>query len=158
MELQTSIRPRRDGTVNVVGEDGVTYTFKTGADGVLSCDVADDATVARLLTLGDFYPANEQDFQAAVALAQSATPPSDDDDDGDDGDDGDEVIVLNGGAPVEDGVFSAAADGAVEAPVVESAGAAVPAPNESPAAAVEAPVADKVADASKPVSSRRRPR
>lgn len=102
MKLQTTITPRRDGTVRVVGEDGQKYDFKADADGALVCDVKDDATVSKLLAQGDFEPVDEEDFGKALELTRKAAPAADGEDDGegDDGDDdGDEG--SSGGMPVE---------------------------------------------------------
>lgn len=69
MKLQTSIPARRDGTLTVQGLDGKAYKFTTDADGVLTGDVDDEATVAHLLGTGNFYPENPEDFDAALRLA-----------------------------------------------------------------------------------------
>lgn len=98
MKLQTSIQPRRDGTVKVTGHDRQTYVFERDADGDFSCDVTDEATVVALLAGGLFWPANEADFDAALALANQA----EDDEDGDDGEDDDLTEEeLAGALPVE---------------------------------------------------------
>lgn len=68
MQLHTSIKPRRDGTVRVLGEDGQAYVFRAGQDGELSCDVTDKATAAKLLRGDLFWPANDADMDAALAL------------------------------------------------------------------------------------------
>jgi hypothetical protein len=100
MRLQTAIQPRRDGTVRVSGEAGQTFIFSADQDGDLTCDVDCEATVARLLAGGQFYPANPEDFDAALALSEKAAAekaaaeralsganPVDPDDDDDDDDD-----------------------------------------------------------------------
>lgn len=69
MKLQTSIPARRDGTLTVQGLDGKAFKFTTDADGVLTGDVDDEATVAHLLGTGNFYPENPEDFDAALRLA-----------------------------------------------------------------------------------------
>lgn len=92
MKLQTSIQARRDGTLTVQGLDGKSYGFTKDAEGVLTGDVADEATVAHLLAGGDFYPENPEDYDAAQALL-----PRGDGDEGDEGD-GDET---GDGLPVE---------------------------------------------------------
>ena len=96
MKLQTNIHPRRDGTVTVLGQDRQTYVFAADDEGLLSADVADEATVAALLATGNFWPADESDAELALALVKEAekTARAEDDDD-DDGDDPD------GGLPVE---------------------------------------------------------
>ena len=95
MKLNTSIAPRRTGVV-LASHAGVTYEFRPGADGELECDVADQAAVAALLATGNFYPASEEDFEAAMALARRAGGADDDDEDNDE----DGVPNLNA-APVE---------------------------------------------------------
>lgn len=70
MKLQTSIPPRRDGTLNVTGLDGQTYAFAKGEDGELVGDVTDEATVAHLLAGGMFFPADPADFDAALELTK----------------------------------------------------------------------------------------
>jgi hypothetical protein len=82
MKLQTSIPARRDGTVRVLGQDRQTYVFAAGPDGELIGDVTDEATIAFLLAGGLFWPANPEDFDAALSLAKQAEPVEDDDEDG----------------------------------------------------------------------------
>lgn len=84
MKLQTSIKPRRDGTVKVTGQDRQTYVFVADSDGELSCDVTDTATVARLLAGGEFWPANTEDHDAAMALTVAGDDEDDEPADGDD--------------------------------------------------------------------------
>lgn len=93
MKLQTSIKPRRDGTVKVTGQDRQTYVFVADeSSGDLSCDVGDTATVASLLAGGEFWPANMEDHDAALALAVAG----DEDDEPADGDDlADDVGDIN---------------------------------------------------------------
>ena len=55
MKLQTSIQPNALGVVHVVGEDRQNHEFKPDADGVLVCDISDEPTIARLLSLGDTW-------------------------------------------------------------------------------------------------------
>lgn len=94
MKLQTNIPPRRDGTVTVLGQDRQTYVFAADDEGLLSADVADEATVAALLAGGRFWPANESDAEQALALVKQAQ--GDDDDEGEDDED-----EPDGGLPVE---------------------------------------------------------
>ena len=87
MKLQTSIKPRRDGTVSVLGQDRQTYVFAAGPDGELTADVADEATVAHLLATGNFWPADEADQEQALELvkqAQKADEAEEDEDEADD--------------------------------------------------------------------------
>lgn len=82
MKLHTSIPPRRDGTVKVTGQDRQTYVFEVDADGELSCDVTDEATIAFLLAGGMFWPADTKDFPQAESLVA----PDEADDEPDDND------------------------------------------------------------------------
>lgn len=87
MKLQTNIPPRRDGTVTVLGQDRQTYVFAADDEGLLSADVADEATVAALLATGNFWPADESDAEQALALvkqAQGDDEPDEDDDEPED--------------------------------------------------------------------------
>lgn len=92
MKLQTSIKPRRDGTVTVLGQDRQTYVFAAGPDGELTAEVADQATVAHLLATGNFWPADEADQEQALALVRQAQGDDEDEDDEDE---------PEGGLPVE---------------------------------------------------------
>jgi hypothetical protein len=74
MKLQTSIKPRRDGTVLVTGQDGVKYTFVAGAAGDLECAIEHQATLKHLLASQNFYPASEDDFSLALQMSQPAGP------------------------------------------------------------------------------------
>lgn len=95
MKLQTSIPPRRDGTITVTAKDGKRIVFAPGPDGELVGDVTDEATVAELIDGGMFWPADPADYDIALALtgADKGGDSADDDeadDDSDDGDDGDD--------------------------------------------------------------------
>lgn len=127
MKLQTSIKPRRDGVVNVTGVSGRTYVFAADADGDLCAVVEDQADLARLLVLGDFFPANADDNQAALALLKTAAPADPDagDDLGEDDEPDDDPVDMNA-APVE----LPAAVAAAAAPI-EGAGPAAPAARAS---------------------------
>jgi hypothetical protein len=81
VKLQTNIPPRRDGTVAVLGQDRQTYVFAADDEGLLSADVADEATVAALLATGHFWPADADDAQQALALVKQAQGDDDDEDD-----------------------------------------------------------------------------
>lgn len=69
MKLQTSIPPRRDGTVIATARTGERFVFRPDADGELTCDVTDPVLVASLLATGWFVPVDEADFQAGAAAA-----------------------------------------------------------------------------------------
>jgi len=100
MKLNTSIQPRRSGTV-LARVAGVVIEFVAGDDGELSADVVDPLAVVELLDTGNFYPANEADYDAALLLARNAAAQAsgdgageDDLDAADDGDGGDDVPNL----------------------------------------------------------------
>lgn len=91
MLLETTIKPRTDGTVIGRMPDKTGYMFSPGADGVLSCDVTDEGHIAWLIGTGYFYPASSEDFGSAAELVAGDTPeiPGDEgvpepDDEGDD--------------------------------------------------------------------------
>ena len=88
MKLQTNIPPRRDGTVTVLGQDRQTYVFAADDEGLLSADVADEATVAALLATGHFWPADADDAQQALALVKRAQGDDEDEDDEEEPQDG----------------------------------------------------------------------
>lgn len=97
MRLQTSIPPRRDGTLIRKSDDGlIVFTFRLDECGDLTCDVTDEATVARLLAegTGEFFPVDEADHVAAAALMgarASADADQDADKDGEGGEDDEEA-------------------------------------------------------------------
>ena len=100
MKLQTTIKPRRDGSVGVTTAGGAVYRFLPDAAGDLCCEVEVSADIAFLLALGDFFPASETDNDQAIALLKAAG--------GNDGDDADEFDLDDvdddfgtGSAPVE---------------------------------------------------------
>lgn len=96
MKLQTNIPPRRDGTVTVLGQDRQAYVFVADDDGLLTGDVADEATVASLLATGNFWPAAESDAEQALALVKEAEKAAQ----AEEGEDDDEDEPLDG-LPVE---------------------------------------------------------
>lgn len=100
MKLQTSIKPRREGVVRVMGLDGKAITFAADETGALVADVDHPPTVAHLLKLGSFEPVDLEDFGTAVSIVRGAATGDADalDDDDDDGPD-DEAPA--GGLPVE---------------------------------------------------------
>ncbi len=73
MNLQTSIAPRRDGTVRVSGLGRHIYVFAPGPDGELTCDVTDEATVAWLLATKNFWPADPEDADHALDLVKKTS-------------------------------------------------------------------------------------
>lgn len=126
MKLQTSIKPRRDGVVNVTGVSGRTYVFAADADGDLCAVVEDQADLARLLVLGDFFPANADDNQAALALLKTAAPADPDagDDLGEDDEPDDDPVDMDA-APIE------VAKAPIEIPAASAAPAAAAAARAS---------------------------
>lgn len=100
MKLQTSIPPRRDGTVRHTGKDRRTYVFEAGPDGELTCDVDNEDEAAALLATGMFWPADPDDFEKALTIStpapDSAPAAADADEDLDDEDE-----VIGNGLPVE---------------------------------------------------------
>lgn len=84
MKLQTSIQPRRDGTVILKGHDGQNYVFAADEEGELTCEVKHEPTVAHALAGGLFYPADAQDVPLASDLVAALDGESahDDADDG----------------------------------------------------------------------------
>lgn len=99
MKIETTITPRKDGTVTVQADDGKQYVFKRDDSGALSCDVDNDSHVAWLLGLGDFHPADESDFGLAMQLTGGDQEEDDQDLVEEDGDD--EPIDMNA-APIEE--------------------------------------------------------
>ncbi len=78
MKIETSIKPRRDGTVKVQSPDGI-VVFSQDEFGVMVADVENEQTIAFLLSRADdFIPADDADFDVANSLL---TQNSDEDDD-----------------------------------------------------------------------------
>ena len=103
MKLQTSIIPRRNGTINLLGEDGQTYVFQADASGDVVCEIADEPTIIHLLgSRGEFFwPASEEDYAEAKALLDAADVDVDDlDHDG--REDDDDLALPPGADPLEE--------------------------------------------------------
>lgn len=66
MKLTTSIQPRKDGTLRVTVLENDAYVFRASESGELECEVLDKRAIVALLQTGNFYPANEADFEAAM--------------------------------------------------------------------------------------------
>ena len=62
MKIETSIIPRRDGTVRLALLGGNVAEFKD-ADGVLVCDIDDEADIQHTLGLDGFYPHDDEIVQ-----------------------------------------------------------------------------------------------
>ncbi len=82
MKIETTIKPRRSGTVELKGASGRAYTFRADEFGRLVCDIDDEGDIAAALNLGDFLPADESDFEAAAALTAAQGAEEDGIDDG----------------------------------------------------------------------------
>lgn len=103
MLVQTTIKPRRDGTVKVTGQDGSKLDFVANESGDLVCDVEDKETLKKLLANGAFIPYDEKDFEAAEELVVEAEEEAkgDDGDEGPEASDDDGAEIVNGGLPIE---------------------------------------------------------
>jgi hypothetical protein len=109
MKLQTSISPRRDGTVRLLGQDGKTYVFEADANGDMVCDVTHEPTIVHALDKRSdyFWPADEADHDEAnrlISEANSSLVVADEDDEDDDDGMGNGAIIApgsDGGLPVE---------------------------------------------------------
>lgn len=83
MKIETSIKPRKDGTVSLAAPSGVKIVFADEA-GHLVAEVADEGDLAFVLALGDFFPADETDYvQAASVVREKAGIDDLPDDEGD---------------------------------------------------------------------------
>lgn len=85
MKLETTIKPRRNGAVNVTIA-GLTYIFAADEQGRLVADVGNDEHLAYLLGLGDFLPADEADFEVAQSLIELPDDEAEGDDEPDEAD------------------------------------------------------------------------
>lgn len=102
MRIETTIQPRKDGTVSAT-LDGQTYKFKPDEYGRLIAEVGDPAHAAYLLDHGDdFLPADESDLNAFLAAPAVATPPEGNDDEPDDDDENDDEAVNLDAPPIEE--------------------------------------------------------
>lgn len=83
MKIETSILPRKDNTVRAVASSA-TIVFAADESGRLVADVENQADLAFLLSLGDFFPADEADHVQAESVLRTETGADDlPDDDGD---------------------------------------------------------------------------
>ena len=98
MKLETCIKPRKDGVVNV-NIDGANYTFKPGEAGGMVADITNEAHLAYLLqSCGDnFMPIDPSDFDAADKLA--SVEEDDEDEDEDETESGAPIEVKRRGRP-----------------------------------------------------------
>lgn len=65
MKIETSISPRRDGTVRLHLPSGTMAEFKDQG-GVLVSDIQDDADINHVLGLDGFYPHDDEVAQAML--------------------------------------------------------------------------------------------
>lgn len=91
MKLETEIKPRRDGTV-IVDVDDEKYVFSDD-DGRLTCEVKNKAHVARLLSLGGFFPFDATSIPAALAVVEEAQSQADDEGEPEPDDEGNESAL-----------------------------------------------------------------
>ena len=84
MKIETSIQPRKNNAVRVTTPSGGTIEFTADESGRLVADVENQADLAFLLSLGDFFPADEADHVQAEAVLRTETGSDDlSDDEGD---------------------------------------------------------------------------
>ena len=70
MKIETSIKPRTNGTVRAT-IDGVLYVFEADDDGNLVAEVEKEAHISALLARdGEFLPADDADFVLADTLVR----------------------------------------------------------------------------------------
>lgn len=105
MKLVTTIKPRREGVVHVVGVDGNQYTFEPDALGELTCVVEDRAVILQLFKLGqDFMPASEEDFELARKMMDQADDFVDDGEQSGGQEDLDDDDLVDPNAPPAEGL------------------------------------------------------
>ena len=82
MKLFTDLKARADGSVILQGR-AKAHEFVAGEDGVLACDVDDEADVALALESGNFYPdeADADEAETILSRAQGARGAADEGDD-----------------------------------------------------------------------------
>jgi hypothetical protein len=59
MKIETSIKPRRDGTVRLTMPSGETSVFAE-CDGVLVCEISDPCDIEFALSVDGFYPHDDE--------------------------------------------------------------------------------------------------
>lgn len=115
MKLQTTIKPRRDGTVIARNAKGEKFLFAPNEFGDLVADVTDEALVRDLLRNEDFLPYDTEDLAAAAALVGPTG--------GDGASDLDEIDHSEAGSPPGEGEELDDDEGDEEAAPVEGAAA-----------------------------------
>ena len=84
MKIETTISPRRDGTVTFE-HAGKRVVLMPDASGRLVADVEDDDVIAHMLSYDHFLPADEADFAVAERLTvQKVVDEEENDDDEED--------------------------------------------------------------------------
>ena len=76
MIFQTTILPRRDGTVKFKGPNGKEFVFAENEYGDLVCDVEDEASKKTMLKNPHFIPYNDEDIEAIGELLVSGQGPA----------------------------------------------------------------------------------
>jgi hypothetical protein len=79
MKLETTIPPRKDGTVNAEFS-GIVYRFTPDEHGRLVAEVGNETHIATLLATDMFLPADENDFARASEIANTETTEEGEDD------------------------------------------------------------------------------
>lgn len=70
MKIETSIMPRRDGTVRVSLPSGDVALFKDEG-GLMVCDLQDEQAIAYVLGLDGFYPQEDEEDDKQTMLAEA---------------------------------------------------------------------------------------
>lgn len=73
MKIETVIPLRKDGTVKVTTPTGAAYLFAVDEQGRVVSEVSDEGDIGWILTLGEFFPAEDSDFDEALEI--TAPPP-----------------------------------------------------------------------------------
>jgi hypothetical protein len=81
MKLKTEIPPRKNGTLVLTGPNGVEYTCVLDEDGDLAVEVGDEEFAHQLIASGNFHPANQEDYDAVLAILDAGAESDDEDDD-----------------------------------------------------------------------------
>jgi hypothetical protein len=103
MKIETSILPRRDGTLTARLNDGTVYSFAHDETGAFVTEVIDEAHIAELLLRGGlFAPTNIEDIEYAGELINTEPPEGNAETDADPDDEGDDYPVDLNAAPIEE--------------------------------------------------------
>lgn len=126
MKLHTTIPPRRDGKVLIRDAKGGVIEFSNDGAGNLSGDVTDEKLLAQLLASEDFFPADEADYDAAMAIVGHVVPVHGDQDSDDEDEGADEDVDV--GEDDEGSMDAMPVEGAPPAEAGPEASAASPTP------------------------------